>query len=399
MNAKYVLVCNPGSTSLKYKLFQMDDEQILAEGRIERVGSDDSIFIYESSTHPTKEEQLHIPDYQSAVNAVIKVLKEEMDRKGIELKNISAVGFKIVHAGKKTGTLELNDDVLEAMKKYSFVAPAHNPPYITAINIFKKELPNTPMIGVFETSFHSTISEYAYTYGIPKKWREKYDIRRYGFHGASHRYVSERVSSLMGKNNIKVITCHLGGSSSICAVENGRSIDTSLGFSLQSGVQHNNRCGDIDPFILLYIMEKEGLSPKEVADILVNNSGLKGLSGVGNDLRDIEESAYNGIESAKLAIDVFCYEIKKYIGSYIAILGGIDAIAFAGGIGENGIKIREKVCKNLDHLGISIDIGKNRGLENIERLISDEDSKVKVFVIPTNEEIVVARECIKLLYS
>jgi acetate kinase len=283
------------------------------------------------------------------------------------------------------------------MEDFYCVVPAHNPPYVKAMKQFKEWIPDIPMVAAFETNFQSHIPDYAYTYSIPYEWQEKHKIIRYGFHGASHRYVSERAAEILQlpQEELKMITCHLGGSSSISAIRNGISIDNSMGFSTQAGMPMSTRSGDIDPFIIPYIMKKENLSFEEVMEKLIKDSGLKGISGTSGDLRDIEEN-YTDSYRSKLAFETLCYGVKKYIGSYLAVLGGIDALVFTGGIGENSSKLREKVCEGLEFLGVELDLDQNK-LPKSERLISKEGCGIKVMIIPTNEEIIVARETLKVL--
>jgi acetate kinase len=285
------------------------------------------------------------------------------------------------------------------MEEFIPIAPSHNPPYINAIKNIKQLLPGKPLVGLFEPAFHKTIPEYAYCYGLPYEWIEKYGIRKYGFHGASLRYVSERVIKILGKNNLKQIICHLGGSSSICAVKRGKSIDTSMGFSPQSGIPHSTRPGDLDPFVVLYLMKKENLTVDDVIKKLSEESGLLGISGVSGEMKDIVESTKNANKRALLAIDTFVYNVKKYIGSYIAILEGLDVLAFTGGIGERSDLIREKICSGLEFLGIKIDAEKNKNVsKEIKEIdISSRESKVKILIVPTNEEIIVARATVDVV--
>ncbi|MDD2573538.1 MAG: acetate kinase [Bacillota bacterium] len=386
-----ILVCNVGSTSIKYRLLDMDDEKSLAWGRMERVGSDSSVYFHKDVKGLKFTKDASIPDYKTGVDLMIKTLIRSGQGVIESLKEISSVGFKVVHAKGITGVQLLSDDVLKAMEEYNSIAPAHNPPYINAIRQFMEIIPGVPLIGSFESGFHMTIPPEAYLYGIPYELCREHGIRKYGFHGASHEYVSIRVSELLGRSDLRIVTCHLGGSGSLCAVKNGHSVDTTMGFSLQSGIPNNNRCGDIDPFIPIYLMEYMGYSLEEVKQLLTKESGLLGLSGVSNDVRDIEEAAEEGNERARLCIEAYCYSIKKYIGSFACAMEGLDVVAFAGGIGENGVKVRERICTGMEFLGIHLDKERNnaRGKEGV---ISTDASTVKVMVIPTNEEIVVARK-------
>lgn len=385
-----ILICNVGSTSLKYKLFDMDNaETVLASGRIERVGAPMGHYAYGDSSHPTAEVDLPIPDYAAGIG----MLTEHLLSSGavVSLDELDCVGFKVVHAKGVTGVQLLDERVLSAMADFNTVAPSHNPPYIAAIRQFRRLLPNVPCIGSFETGFHAELPPEAYLYSIPKDVSERYAIRRYGFHGASHEYVSGRVNELLGRTDTRVITCHLGGSGSLCAVKNGKSIDTNLGLSLQCGVFHNNRCGDLDPYILLYLMKDCGYTVERIEQMLNRESGMLGLSRVSNDLRDVEQAADAGNEDAKIAIEAYCYAVKKQIGAYLAALGGADAIAFAGGIGERSARVREKVLSGLGYAGILADPEKNRSCRP-DAEISAPESRVKLYVIATDEEIIVARK-------
>jgi acetate kinase len=392
-----VLVPNLGSTSLKYQLLEMEGERALARGKIERIGSSQAIVTtWDAEGKPTQHTTA-IPDHRTAIQLLI-------DRLGGSAKSttIDAVGFKAVHGGPKyRGSFQVDDDLLAAMKEFVPVAPVHNPVYIQAMEIFREILPGIPMVAVFEPGFHATIPERAYVYGVPYEWQEKYGVRRYGFHGSSHRYVSQRVPQMLHRAaaGLRLVSCHLGGSSSICAIQDGVSVDSSFGFSAQSGIEHAARCGDLDPFVVLYVMEKEKLTTAQVGELLCKKGGLLGISGLSNDLRDLEEAATNGHARAALALDVMVYEIKKYIGAFAAVMGGLDAVAFAGGIGENSSRVRREVCRGLDFLGLRLDEEKNGAPGAGDRIISSPDSKVSVLVVYTNEEIVVARETVRVLRS
>lgn len=391
-----ILVANVGSTSFKFKLFDMADESILAQGKIENIGSDESDISF-SSLGKSDSGRSKIATYQQAVNIVINFLQSTVLNNFNEL---SAVGFKTVHGKGVRECRILDEQTLNAMNEYIFLAPAHNPPYINAIKIFADLVPEIPLVGLFEPAFHRAIPDYAYTYGIPHELAEKHAIRKYGFHGASHRWISERAPELVGlkKEKIRIISCHLGGSSSICAILDGISVDTSMGFSPQSGILNAKRTGDLDPFIPLFLQKAEGLTADQVSDVLQKKSGLLGISGISDNMKDIIEAAEGGNKRASLAIATFCYGIKKYIGSYFTVLGGLDILAFTGGIGERSAFVREKVCQGLDCLGISIDKNKN-STATFEAVVSRDESKVKVVIIPANEELIVAREAQELLIS
>jgi acetate kinase len=395
-----VLIPNLGSTSLKYQLIETDEEKVLARGKIDRIGGEESqIVAWEKGMRAESRTAARIPDHRAA----IKVLIDHLARLGAGKApggEISAVGFKAVHGGPRyCGTFLIDDALLAAMQEFVPVAPMHNPIYIQAMEIFRELLSGVPMVAVFETGFHATIPEKARAYGVPQAWRETYGIRRYGFHGSSHRYIARRVSELLPdtREEFRLISCHLGGSSSICAIRGGKSVDTSMGFSPQSGLEQSSRPGDLDPFVVFYVMEKEGLTSAQAARLLGEQGGLLGISGISNDIRDIEKAAGEGHSAAALALEVFVYEVKKYIGAYAAAMEGLDAVAFAGGIGENSAGIRRQICNGLDFLGVRLDDESNRQLTRGDRVISISGSPVKLLVICTNEEIVVARETARLL--
>lgn len=387
-----VLVCNAGSTSLKYKLFSMADggsgETVLAEGKQERVGAPIGSWVHKNAkTHPIKK-TLPISGYADGIRLMLDALLN--DTIG-SLREIDCVAFKVVHARDISGVQLLDEDVLTAMAAFNTVAPSHNPPYIAAIRQFRDALPDTPLIGSFETGFHRSMPPEAYLYSIPLSVSKQYAIRRYGFHGASHEYVTQRVTGLLGKTDFKLISCHLGGSGSLCAVVNGRSIDTNLGLSLQCGVMHNNRCGDIDPYIPIYLMKDCGYNIEEVETMLNKQSGMLGMSGVSNDLRDVEDAAKDGNENAKTAIESYCYHIKKQIGAYAAAMGGVDAIAFTGGIGENSALVRQKSLSGLEFMGVALDTEKNSACK-CDSELTGESGSVRIFAIAANEELIVARK-------
>ena len=387
-----ILVCNVGSTSLKYKLFNMPDPSIMVEAKIERVGSlDSAIFSYQNHLSGASENMsgLSVPSYTEGINLFLKYLTDTQKGAIKNIDEVQAIGFKTVISKGYYGVHELTDDVIAAMEAYISVAPAHNPPYIEAIKKFKEILPGRLLVGVFETAFHTTIPLERKMYAIPYEWYEKYGIQRLGFHGASHGFISRQVKARAGEK-FKLISCHLGGSGSLCAIEDGKSVDTSFGFSLQTGIPHANRAGDMDAYIIPYLLD-QGMSMPEILKGIDKNGGLLGISGVSNDLRDIEEAAAAGNKRAKLAIDVLCESIVKYIGSFYAILGGLDYLVFTGGIGENSTIIRQKVCARLAHLGIELDEATNAGGPK-DRVISPSNSRVKVCIIPTNEEVGISQD-------
>lgn len=392
-----VLVPNLGSTSLKYQLLDMGNERVVAHGRIESIGSDRTRFSFSAADGSVTEEAAAVPDHRVAVDRLIEHLSA-LERGSDDA--VDAVGLKTVHGGPGyTGSCLVTDEVLEAMKGFSTVAPIHNPIYIQAIEILRDALPGTPMVAVFEPGFHRTIPESAFLYGVPYEWVEEYGVRRYGFHGSSHRYVSQRVAEILGARarGLRLVSCHLGGSSSVCAVRDGESVDTSFGFSPQSGLEQGTRCGDLDPFAVFYVMERTKATVGEMAELLCRSSGLLGISGVSGDLREIEEAADRGHHRAALAIDVFVHGIKKQIGAFAAVLGGLDALAFTGGIGENSWRIRERVCLGLEFLGVELDVLRNRDPESCGGVVSVSGAPVAIVVLRTDEELAVARETIRVL--
>ena len=393
-----LLICNVGSTSLKYQLFDMSDgERVLASGGAERVGTEKSEFYWKNLlSGASGREPNAFPTHKEAISRMLEAL---LDGVLANLEELGCVGFKVVHAKGVSGVQYLTEDVLEAMAAFNTVAPAHNPPYIAAIRQFRELLPSTPLIGSFETAFHQTIPPKAYLYPIPADLARKEGIRRYGFHGASLEYLSTWAAEKMGRKDLKLICCHLGGSSSICAVDSGKSVDTNLGMGLQCGVMHNNRIGDMDPYVIFHLVEACGMTLAEVKEMLQKKSGFLGMSGgLSGDLRDVEEAAAAGNADCQNALDSYCYNIKKYLGAYTAALGGLDAIVFGGGIGRNGKTVRAGALEGLEHLGICLDREKNMNAVGGDD-ISVAVSPVRIFVVDTNEEIIVARKALALLES
>ena len=387
-----VLICNVGSTSLKYKLFDMPSERVLAEAKTDRVGSRHaSVFSYKNNENGTSvtEKSADIPTYKEGIEKFIAALTDSETGAVPAIGDVDAIGFKPVIGKGFSGVHDMDDHCIRGMEEYFHVAPVHNSAYLEAVRAFKAILPDMPMVGVFEPHFHRTIPEKSRVYGIPYEWTQKYGLRKYGYHGASHRYVSETAPSL-GKAD-RIISCHLGGSGSICAIKDGRSMDNSFGFSLQSGLLHANRVGDLDPFIIMYLL-KDGMPLDELYNGLVYKGGLLGLSGVSNDLRDIQNAAADGNDRAQLAIDTFCHGIRSYIGGYYAELGGLDMLVFTGGIGEYSATVRRTVCQNLEHMGIMLDDTANDGCSGTMDVISAANSPVKIAVIPANEELILAKE-------
>lgn len=381
-----VLVSNVGSTSLKFKLFDLPEERVLCEAKVERVGNvEDAIYSYKNilTGYSEKNDKCSVPDYSAGIRMFLDSMTDKVNGVVESTDVVEAVGFKTVLAKGFYGIHELTEEVLSAMKDFLFVAPAHNAPYLEAIAQFRQVMPKAVPVGVFETAFHTTIPLERRMYTIPYEWYEKYGIMRMGYHGASHSYIAEQA------NAAKVISCHLGGSCSVCAIENGKSVDSSFGFSLQTGIPHANRVGDVDPYIIPFLMN-EGMTMDEVLKGMSKTGGMLGLSGVSNDMRPIEEAAAAGNERAKLALDVFATSIIRHIGSYYAELGGLDKLVFTGGIGENSAVLRKKICSGLKHMGIVLDEDVNANTRG-EGVISTVDSPVTVAVIAANEELGVAR--------
>jgi acetate kinase len=382
-----VLVANLGSTSFKYRLFDMRDELVLARGGVDRIGSAQSNCFVEVAGQRT---ELTIAAKDHAV-AVGLCLQQLTDKKCLSSpKELAAIGFKAVHAKGITGVQRVDETVLQAMEAYNDIVPAHNPPYVTAMRLLAKELPEIPLVAAFETGFHETIHSSEGYYAIPLEWIEKHGIKRWGFHGASHRYIAERTAMLMNKADARIISCHLGGSSSLCAIQGGRSWATSMGMTPQSGLPQNNRVGDFDPFALPAIMRETGKTLEQILDDLANRSGFLGLSGF-NDLRDVEAAHRNGDAKATLAMDVYSHAVRHYLGAYLVLLRGADAIIFTGGIGEHSVGIRYWVLAGLEWLGIHVDWNKNAAARG-ETRIDAPNSRVQIWIMPTNEELIVARQ-------
>jgi acetate kinase len=391
-----VLVANLGSTSFKYRLFDMASETQLAKGGIDRIGQDaDSNCVVEIGTH-TRDESKRIPDHAAAVRMCLDQLTDPTTGCLNSVEEVAAIGFKAVFAGRLSGIRLVDERLLETMEALADVAPAHNPPYARAMRQLMVSFPAIPLVAALETAFHETIPEEYRTYAVPYEWTENFEIRRWGFHGASHRFIATRMAQILGKDDAKVISCHLGGSSSICAIDSGESRSTSMGMTPQSGLPQNNRVGDFDPFALRLLKRLTGKDYEELLNELASKGGLFGMSGVSNDLRDIELAASQGHDRAQRAIKIYAAEIKRYIGQYLAVLNGADALVFTGGIGENSDVIRRLVCQNLTFAGILLDEEKNTTLRG-EVNLSAPDSKVQIWIVPTNEEIVVARQTVKVI--
>ena len=394
-----VLVINCGSSSLKYQLIDMSNENVLAKGLVERIGIEGSVLKHEVPGLDKIQIEKPMGDHKAALSLVIEALVDKNHGAIGDMKEISAVGHRVVHAGEKfSGSVVITDEVIDALEECIDLAPLHNPPNIMGINACKELMPNVPMVGVFDTAFHQTMPKSAYIYPLPYELYEKHKIRKYGFHGTSHRYVSERAAFMLNKEKeeLRLITCHLGNGASLAAIVGGKSVDTSMGFTPLEGLVMGTRCGDIDPAIIKFLMEKENMTINDVDNLMNKKSGVLGISGVSSDFRDIENAAKEGNERAQLALDKFNIRVKKYIASYAAVMGGADAIVFTAGLGENSASNREEICKGLEFMGVKIDPDKNN-VRGKEVIVSTEDSKVKVMVIPTNEELMIARDTQELL--
>lgn len=394
-----VLVINCGSSSLKYQLFDMTTEEVLAKGIVERIGLKGSQLTHKPRGKENYAQEAEINDHNKAIALVIKALTDEQHGVVNDIGEIDAVGHRVAHGGAVFSESALVDDkVKKEIEKLIELAPLHNPPNLLGIQAAEKLLPNVPQVAVFDTAFHQTIPAKAYMYSLPYEYYEKYGIRRYGFHGTSHKYVAQKAAEMMGRdfNELKIITCHLGNGASVTAIGNGKSQETSMGFTPLEGLTMGTRSGDLDPAIVSFLMEKEGLSAEEVNQVLNKKSGVLGISGVSSDFRDLEEAAKQGNERAQLAIDVFVHNVKKYIGAYVAVLNGLDALIFTAGLGENSAEIRSAICKDMDYLGIKIDEQKNQ-VRGEAKDISATDAPVKTFVIPTNEELMIARDTKRLV--
>ncbi|MDO5579815.1 MAG: acetate/propionate family kinase [Planctomycetia bacterium] len=392
-----ILVANLGSTSFKYSLYDMSNESLLARGKVERIGEAESPC---TITIGDRTEKISVPVPNHAV-AVKQCLAQLTDPETGCLKSaeeVEGIGFKAVFANGYSGVQWVTKDLLDAMEELNAVMPAHNPPYVRAMRLLNEQLPDIPLVAAFETGFHESIPDHNRYYGVPLEWAEKYSVKRFGFHGASHRYIATRTAEIFGRN-LRVISCHLGGSSSVCAIADGKSRGSSMGSSAQTGLFNNNRVGDFDPFMMSHLMKKLDKSLDEMLQIFSTKCGLLGLSGLSADFRDVEEAMQKGNDRARLAIDVFVGDVRRYLGAFLVELGGADLIVFTGGIGEHQALIREKVCANLDELGIILDQEKNLSCGGREMAIEKEGSRVKVWVIPTNEEIIVARQTVAKLNS
>lgn len=389
-----VLVVNCGSSSIKYQLFDMTNETVLAKGLVERIGIEGSVLTHQPVGKEKKQFRTDIPNHSVGIRLVLEALTDPNHGVLKSMKEIAAVGHRVVHGGEKfADSVLITPEVMATLEECVEMAPLHNPPNILGINACAELMPGVPQVGVFDTAFHQTMPKHAFLYGLPYEAYEQYGLRRYGFHGTSHKYVSQRAADLMDEHmtNLRIITCHLGNGASIAAVKNGRSIDTSMGFTPLEGLVMGTRSGEIDPAIIPFLMKKEGMTPDQIDAYLNKKSGVLGISGVSSDFRDIEEACDKGNERAQLALDIFAYKVRKFIGSYVAAMGGVDAIIFTAGLGENSPSMRDKICNGLEFLGTRIDHAKNN-VRGKEQEISVDGAKVKIFVIPTNEELVIARD-------
>ena len=394
-----VLVINCGSSSLKYQLINMEDESVLAKGLVERIGIEGSVLKHEVAGKDKVVIETPMPDHKVALEIVMNALTDENHGAIKSLDEIHAIGHRVVHGGEKfSSSVIIDDEVIAAIEETCELAPLHNPPNLIGINACKELLPGKPMVAVFDTAFHQTMPKSTYIYALPYEYYEKYGVRRYGFHGTSHKYVSDRCADLMGKKveDLRIITCHLGNGASVAAIDHGKVVETSMGFTPLEGLIMGTRAGDIDTAISTFLMDKLDLDCLEMNDILNKESGVLGISGVSSDFRDIEKAAGEGNERAQLALDSYFKRVKKYIGAYWAVMGGVDAIVFTAGLGENSIESRAEICADMQEMGLEIDHERNN-VRGKEALISTDASKVKVFCIPTNEELVIARDTKELV--
>ena len=393
-----ILVLNCGSSSLKYQLINMETEEVLASGKYERIGEDEAFI-----THKVNGQKIEIKHpaktHEEAVDFTLKQLINPEYKVIDSLDEISAIGHRLVHGGEKINkSVVITDEVVDVLKECIDLAPLHNPAGIIGIEACKKVMPGKPMVAVFDTAFHQTMPKERYIYPIPYEYYKKYGIRKYGFHGTSHMYVSQRLAEIVGKDisELKIVTCHLGQGSSICAVEGGKSVDTSMGLTPLAGIPMVTRSGDLDPSVVTFLMKKEGWTPEEAENMLNKKSGVQGISGLAPDFREIEAASYGENERAAIAIEKFKYEIASYIAKYAVAMNGVDYIVFTGGVGENQINIRRGICEKLEFMGVKIDVEANN-VRGVEKEISAPDSKVKVYLVPTNEELMIAKETARLV--
>ena len=393
-----ILVLNCGSSSLKYQLINMETEEVLASGKYERIGEDEAFI-----THKVNGKKIEIKHtaktHEEAVDFTLKQLINPEYKVIDSLDEINAIGHRLVHGGEKISkSVVITDEVVDVLKECIDLAPLHNPAGIIGVEACKKVMPGKPMVGVFDTAFHQTMPKERYIYPIPYEYYEKYGIRKYGFHGTSHMYVSQRLAEMLNKDikDLKIVTCHLGQGSSICAVQGGKSVDTSMGLTPLAGIPMVTRSGDLDPSVVTFLMKKENMTVEEVEAVLNKKSGVQGISGLAPDFREIEAASYGESERAAIAIEKFKYEIASYVAKYAGIMNGVDYIIFTGGVGENQINIRKGICEKLEFMGVKVDAEANN-MRGEEKEISTPDSKVKVYVVPTNEELMIAKETERLI--
>lgn len=395
-----ILVLNCGSSSIKYALYNMDDKSVMTSGGAERVGLDGA-FVKVKMPDGTKKKVMHdIPEHTEGVKFIFSLLTDPEIGVIKSLDEIGAVGHRMVHGGEKFNkSVVLNDEVIEVFKSVSDLAPLHNPANLKGVMAVSELMPGLPQVGVFDTAFHQTMPAHSYLYAVPYDLYEKYGVRRYGFHGTSHRYVSQRVCDFLGVKyeDKKIITCHIGNGGSVAAVQNGKCVDTSMGLTPLEGLMMGTRSGDIDGGAVTFLEKKLGLGPDEMSNLLNKKSGVLGITGISSDMREIDDAVAAGNERAKLALDMYNYRIKKYVGAYAAAMGGCDIIVFTAGVGENQYQMRETVCKDMEYMGVKLDAEKNKGIRGEEAIISTPDSKVTVCVIPTDEELMIATDTMNLL--
>jgi acetate kinase len=391
-----ILVLNCGSSSIKYQLIDMSNNaDLLAKGLLERIGMENAELTHQPKNKDKFNLTKNIPDHQIGINLILLTLKDPVHGVIKNENEIYAVGHRVAHGGENfKQSVRITDFVKKDIEKCIELAPLHNPANLKGITSMEAILPKVPQVAVFDTSFHQTMEPKAYLYGIPYEYYEKYRIRRYGFHGTSHKFVAQKACDILGLNfeKVNIITCHLGNGASVAAIKKGKSVDTSMGFTPVEGLMMGTRCGDVDLGITLFLAEKEDLSIKETNDLFNKKSGIVGISGVSSDMRDVENAADAGNERAKVALEMYDYRVKKYIGAYAAAMGGADLVIFTGGIGENACSTRSGICKDMEFMGIDFDFEKNKGLRGVDALISKENSKTKVMVVTTNEELVIATD-------
>ncbi|TQQ84673.1 acetate kinase [Peptacetobacter hominis] len=395
-----VLVLNCGSSSLKYQLIDMNNESVLCKGLVERIGIEGSVLKHEKDGMDEKYVvEQPMKDHKDAIKLVLDAVADEKVGAVKDMKEIDAVGHRVVHAGEKFAcSVVITEEVEAALKECIDLAPLHNPANLMGIDACKAILPDVPMVAVFDTAFHQTMPKSSYLYGLPHELYTKYGVRRYGFHGTSHKYVSQRAAEMLGKNieDVKIVTCHLGNGASIAAVDGGKCVDTSMGFTPLEGLIMGTRCGDIDPAIIPFLMRKEGLDADAIDKLMNKESGVYGMTGISSDFRDIDAAASEGNELAQAALEAYVKKVQKYIGAYATEMNGLDAVVFTAGVGENSITIRERIASNLEFLGIKLDVEANN-VRGKDTVISAADSKVKLLLIPTNEELMIARDTLELV--